>query len=193
MTSTVIIDGQEVEISNGDRENARTWFMYSDIDFSDASMALREVPMTYHGLDTSIKQIRTLLETQVDNECCILGFSQGATFAHILSVLAHHANQMDDDDSVIAAFTKIKKAILISGFSHMHQHPLVECLQDATNNNLHVQSLHIYGEGDTSVPARYSADLAKCFINPEVYIHEKGHFIPHNKPLIEKVLQFLDS
>jgi predicted esterase len=192
MTSTVIIDGEEVQISNGDRENARAWFMYSEEDYSDASMALKEVPMIYHGLDASIEHLRKFLETEVDDECVIFGFSQGATFCHVLSVLAHHAKQRDNTDPVIAPFAKIQKTILVSGFAHMHQNPLAESLEDTTNNIIQVQSLHVYGEGDTSVPRHFSEDLVKCFVGAEVYVHEKGHFIPHNKALIDTILCFLD-
>ena len=192
MTSIVNIDGKEVEVSNGDRENARAWFMYYDKDYADASMALKEMPMTYHGLDVSIEQIRDYLETEVDGECSILGFSQGATFCHILSILAHQSIQTDyADTSMLAPFAKIKRAILVSGFSHMHQIPLASCLKETEIKEIQLKSLHIYGEGDTSVPMRFSQNLASCFVNPEVYIHEKGHFIPHNKPLIDRVLQFL--
>lgn len=192
MTSIVIIDGKEVEISNGDRENARAWFTYCDHDYSDASMALKETPMTYHGLDASIEQIRDYLDTEVDVECSILGFSQGATFCHILSILAHHSKESNfAEDTSLAPFAKIKNAILVSGFSHMHQSPLASCLKEATTKEIQLKSLHIYGEGDTSVPKRFSEDLASCFVNPEIYVHEKGHFIPHNKPLIDRVLQFL--
>lgn len=191
MTSTILVDGQEVEVSNGDRENARAWFTYSSKDYSDASLALKEVPMLYHGIDASINQIRELLKA--NEEWYILGFSQGATFCHILSVLAHHAQNLDNEDVVIEPFGRIRKVILISGFTHMHQRPLSECIHDVAKNDIKIQSLHIYGEGDTSVPKHFSEDLAKCFINPEVFIHEKGHFIPHNKPLLDRVIQFLDS
>lgn len=51
MTSIVTVDGHEVRISNGDRENAIAWFVYSDKDYSDASMALKEVPMIYPWSD----------------------------------------------------------------------------------------------------------------------------------------------
>lgn len=193
MTSTVVIDGHQVQISNGDRENARAWFVYSDVDYSDASLALKELPMVYHGLGPSVQRIREILETQVDDDCCILGFSQGATFGHILSILTHHANQSDHADPVIGTFAKIKKVILVSGFPHMHCIPLAECIRETIKDNIQVQSLHIYGEGDTSVPKSYSENLSNCFVHAEVYIHEKGHFIPHNKPLIDRVLQFLES
>ena len=87
MTSIVEVDGQQVEITNGDRENARAWFMYSKIDPSDTSEALKETPMEYYGLEASISVIRDCL-CKLESSCTIFGFSQGATFVHILSILS---------------------------------------------------------------------------------------------------------
>ena len=194
MTSTVMIDGEAVQITNGDRENARAWFMYSEVDYSDASMALTESPMDYFGLDASIALIRDYLNAHVQHEeCFILGFSQGATFCHIISMLTHAAKQSDEFDADISPFAKIRKAILISGFSSMHERPLAACMKDTRKTNIQVQSLHIFGENDTSVPKPFCVDLAKCFVNSEIYVHEKGHFIPHNKPLLDQVVHFLES
>ncbi|KAL3792815.1 hypothetical protein HJC23_002622 [Cyclotella cryptica] len=193
MTSTILIDGQEVQITNGDRENARAWFLYSDTDYADASMALTEIPMHYVGLETSIAQVHDFLKTETNDECFVLGFSQGATFCHILSILAHAANLSDDTNSTLSVFAKIQKTILVSGFSSMHQNPLAEWTRDAVKKGIQIQSLHIFGEGDTSVPKQFSEDLAACFVNAEIYTHDKGHFIPHNKTLLDRVLEFVES
>jgi predicted esterase len=157
-------------------------------------MALKEIPMHYVGLEASIAQVQNYLRTQIDDECFIFGFSQGATFCHVISILAHAAKLSDDSDSTISSFAKISKAILVSGFSSMHQNPLAECMKDATKRDIQqIQSLHIFGEGDTSVPKHFSEDLTSCFVNAEVYIHEKGHFIPHNKAFLDQVMAFLKS
>ncbi|KAL3792822.1 hypothetical protein HJC23_002629 [Cyclotella cryptica] len=193
MTSTILIDGREVQITNGDREDARAWFLYSDTDYADASMALKEIPMPYVGLETSIAQVHDFLKTEIDDECFVLGFSQGATFCHILSILAHAAKLSDDTNSTISPFANISKAILVSGFSSMHKNALADCMRDAMKKGVQIQSLHIFGEGVTSVPKHFSEDLAECFVNAEIHIHDKGHFIPHNKTLLYRVLEFLES
>ena len=195
MTSNVAIDGEVVQITNGQRENAKAWFVYSKTDYADASMALKEVPMEYIGLDVSIEKVKECLMQCEDEFCAVLGFSQGATFGHILSQLASTAKQKTSHDNnnnseVQCPFSKIQCAILISGFQSMHNGTISYLNND---NKLHLKSLHIWGENDTSVPKIYGEKLSNCFINPEIYVHEKSHYIPHNKPLIESVITFLQS
>lgn len=195
MTSTVEIDGKEVQITNGQRENAKAWFVYSNIDCADASMALEETSMEYVGLDTSIDKVKEYL-SQCDGNlpCAILGFSQGATFGHILSELASAAKK--NTCSNLDPFAKIHCAILSGGFPSMHNGPLASndnTTTEVANNKLDLKSLHIFGERDTSVPKEYGEKLASRFNNPEIYIHDKGHIIPNNKALCERVLGFLDS
>jgi len=225
MTSTVLIDGQPVQITNGDRENARAWFLYSSSDSADASLALEETPMEYIGLNDSIDRVRECLTTHCNKEddvCAILGFSQGATFCHILSILASAAAKKQSNNNPnnlkLYPFSKIHCAILLSGFPSMHNGPLLgENLATATRNAgvaaskknaeaaaqghnnyannklIELPSLHIFGEKDTSVPKSYGEKLATLFDNPDSYDHGKGHVIPHNAALCERVISFLDS
>mmetsp|Transcript_28612 Transcript_28612/g.61041 ORF Transcript_28612/g.61041 Transcript_28612/m.61041 type:complete len:250 (-) Transcript_28612:125-874(-) len=193
MTSTVEIDGKEIQITNGQRENAKAWFVYSSVDRADASMALEETPMEYVGLDASIDQVKEYLMQCDGNLCAILGFSQGATFGHILSELASTAKQKRHANLEANPFAKIQCAILLSGFPSMHNGPLSNTNTERANNKLDLKSLHIYGGKDTSVPKSYGKKLANCFDNPEIYLHGKGHVIPHNNALCERVLGFLDS
>ena len=204
MNSNVEIDGEVVQITNGQRENAKAWFVYSKTDYADASMALKEVPMEYIGLDVSIEKVKECLMQCEDEFCAVLGFSQGATFGHILSQLASTAKQKTSNDNnnseVQCPFSKIQCAILISGFPSMHNGTIPyeltphENINEHNNDNkLHLNSLHIWGENDTSVPKIYGEKLSNCFIDPEIYVHEKSHYIPHNKPLIESVITFLQS
>lgn len=197
MTSNIEIDGEVVQITNGQRENAKAWFVYSKTDNADASLALKEVPMEYIGLDTSIEKVNEWLMQCEDEFCAIIGFSQGATFSHILSLLACQDNNNSD---VQFPFSKIQCAILISGFPSMYNGTIPyltthDNRNESNNysNKLHLNSLHIWGVNDTSVPKIYGEKLSSCFHNPEIYVHEKSHYIPHNKPLIERVITFLQS
>mmetsp|Transcript_18318 Transcript_18318/g.33511 ORF Transcript_18318/g.33511 Transcript_18318/m.33511 type:complete len:207 (+) Transcript_18318:462-1082(+) len=196
MTSTVAIDGKEVQITNGERKNAKAWFVYSTTDSADASMSLEETSMEYVGLDTSIDQVKECLAQCNDNLCAILGFSQGATFCHILSMLSCAAKQNNDDpnNSEAYPFAKIQCAILFSGFPSMHDNGSFSAnSKNTAHNKLDLRSLHIFGGNDTSVPKRYGEKLANLFSNPETYDHGKGHVIPHNAILCERVIEFLDS
>ncbi len=291
MTSTVEIDGQMVQITNGERENARAWFYYSNVDVADASRALSETKMKYYGLDESIlsisrdiirKSTRTTTRTiaaatpaptvvngddtgtttttasanQEDNEesvgcytfdgddlpVAILGFSQGATMCHLLSALACKANQLklsgvankngidsidNDNDKdntiVVRAMSRIKCAILFSGFTAMHTDSDSDSVEDdrikggnegeegiaAEKNNsftglfgmelldenfqLDLPSLHLFGEKDTSVPPLLSEKLSRQFRENVVYVHGKGHVIPQDVQSAEQLVSFLDS
>ena len=121
-----------VEIRNGDRENARAWFYYSDLDRADASAALNEEKIEYYGLDESIK----CFCDQIAHEECgdslplaILGFSQGAVFAHILTRLATNStangcdcitSQSEATSNMLRQLSRIQCAIMCSGFEAMH-------------------------------------------------------------------------
>jgi predicted esterase len=193
-TSMVEVDGQLIEITNGDRENAKAWFMYSDKDPSDASMALKETPMQYFGLNDSISIIKEYLcKLEMQEPCTIFGFSQGATFVHILSMLASAARK-EPDCKHLSPFAKIDSAILASGFASMHQGSVTDNIQDINSEDfITIRSLHIIGDKDTSVPKSYGDKLAALYAEPQIYIHNKGHFIPHNKALIDTVIEFLDT
>jgi len=203
MTSDVEIDGEVVRITNGKRENARAWFLYSRIDDADASMALRETPMEYIGLDASIYRLKECLERNGDGFHAILGFSQGATFGHILSQLRCAEKRRDGTGPGARALDKVRCAILLSGFPSMHDGsppPRATAGGVATdgtggdvNDKLDLRSLHIYGDKDTSVPKSFGEKLARRFKDPETYDHGKSHMIPHNKALIDRIVTFLDS
>mmetsp|Transcript_18233 Transcript_18233/g.32616 ORF Transcript_18233/g.32616 Transcript_18233/m.32616 type:complete len:249 (-) Transcript_18233:18-764(-) len=202
MMSTVKIDGKEVQITNGERKNAKAWFLYSKTDSADASMALKETPMEYIGLCASIQRVKECLmrcNNNHNNFCAILGFSQGATFCHVLSKLASTGKHNNDPDSDLNPFAKIRCAVLLSGFPSMHNGSLENITTKTTahnnnkNNLIDLRSLHIFGEKDTSVPKSFGEKLANSFSDPETYDHGKGHWIPHTAVLCERVIDFLDS
>ena len=150
MTSVAEVDGAEVEVTNGGRENARAWFLYSDDDPADATGALDGTPTEYVGLRRSVDLVGECLLRMRRNDhgddddrdfCAILGFSQGATFGHVLSAMAASSlasprgrgNDDGDDDGDPGAslssssssrsnpFGRICCAILIGGFPSMHR------------------------------------------------------------------------
>ena len=153
MTSVVEVDGAEVEVTNGGRENARAWFLYSEADPADATGALDGTPTEYVGLRRSVDLVgECLLRTPRNGHdddgdgdfCAILGFSQGATFGHVLSAMAASSlaspRGRGDDDGVgdgdrrlrdppgapssssrSYPFGRIRCAILIGGFPSMHR------------------------------------------------------------------------
>lgn len=106
--------------------------------------------LVYHGLQESIEFIQSLWNSQEFDG--ILGFSQGATFASILSPI------------LIPKFM-----IVVSGFL-----PFPKTLADSILNDK-TQSLHIMGKSDEIVPMDESIELSQRFINPIMYIHDGGY------------------
>ena len=154
--------------------------------------------MEYIGLQDSINIVRKFLMQHISDgkkPCAILGFSQGATFCHILSMLASASKMENGDDcddlEVIRPFQMIKCAMLLSGFPSMHDGKLLT--SNINIGELDIKSLHIFGEKDTSVPKSFGDKLANRFVNPETYDHGKGHVIPHNADFCERVIKFVDS
>ena len=76
----------------------------------------------------------------------------------------------------------------------MHRGSLTDSLQTTDDKEpITTRSLHIMGANDTSVPKHYGDKLAACYLDPKIYIHEKGHSIPHNKAMIEAITDFLET
>jgi fermentation-respiration switch protein FrsA (DUF1100 family) len=53
------------------------------------------------------------------------------------------------------------------------------------------QSLHVYGENDTTVDPSRSLALIPEFENPEVYIHSGAHYVPTDGEGRQRLAQFM--
>jgi predicted esterase len=122
--------------------------------------------LVYNGLQDSIAFIKTLWNSQSFD--IILGFSQGATFASILSEIL-----------------KPKLLIVVSGFL-----PFPPNLQ---YQQIPIKSLHFMGKTDQIVPLEENFKLSQTYINPTVYIHDGGHYLPLNKGSLETIKNFISS
>ena len=195
-TSTVEVDGQMVEITNGERDNARAWFLFNPDDPADASQSQNRQPMTYIGLNESLDLVQVVLKELMvqknDEFVSIFGFSQGSVLCHILSRLA---------EALPDRFGAIRAAILASGFAaqHVWDGPDATTYSTATIGNLcdrasiSMPSLHTIGQKDQSVVPTMSEDLAQIYLNAVVYYHEKGHMIVQRSSDCAQVVQFLNA
>jgi predicted esterase len=122
--------------------------------------------LTYHGLQDSITFIKNIYDSQSFD--LILGFSQGATFAAILSQIL-----------------KPKLLIIVSGFL-----PFPPNLQ---YSQIPINSLHIIGKSDDIVPLEENFKLSQTFTNPTIYIHEGGHYLPLNQESLATIRNFIHS
>lgn len=107
----------------------------------------------------------------------ILGFSQGASFASLLSVLK------DKPDSGI----NFKFVILIAGFrSQLTPHVSMY------DRPIACPSFHSIGTSDAVIPTAASEELAASFLNAMVYRHDGGHYIPASPQLRTALVEFLN-
>jgi pimeloyl-ACP methyl ester carboxylesterase len=181
MTSLVEVGGEMVQVTNGSREHAKAWFLYSNEDPSDTSLSQTGQVIDYVGMDDSLRVIKEELKTlpKENSSVSILGFSQGAVFCHVLASLAAKK---------IPPFDRIGKCILVSGFCATPQGYSKESL-----SQIRIPSLHVIGSDDTSVVPSLSVDLAARFVNPDILRHEKGHILPQQSARCTKMIEFLNG
>lgn len=204
MTSNIEIEGKMIEINNFSPDrNPNTWFSYHD----DSGILLSEeesrnnrgyVPedfltksLPYHGWLESVHSIGTQLKHELGNGQNIdgiLGFSQGATMAHILCSIKHD-NQFMKDNPECEWLSSLKFSIFAGGFpSRLHPSPFQP---DLTNESINLPTLHFSGQLDNDVPTCFHHELAACFRNPVIHHHSKGHIVPNNSADVNAMLSFL--
>ena len=193
MKSTIHIEGQPVEITNGGRKNARAWFTYNRIDPCDTSESQTGKAIEYIGLDESLGLIGDVIRGVVETGdkaaesasrrkvVVLLGFSQGGTFAHVLASIARDM------------FRNIDGVICIGAFPAKHMSTAESNYRPCLDQTIGIKSLHVIGRNDTSVRPNLSNDLASLFQDPLIYRHEKGHLVPSNSAACHAVIAFLAS
>ncbi|KAE9415224.1 hypothetical protein Angca_005065, partial [Angiostrongylus cantonensis] len=141
-----------------EREDVRSWwFSREDDQFSS-----RDVCNIAKGFEKSVSFICEYLRLNGPFDG-ILGFSQGASMAHLLLV-------MEKRGEISLGF---RFAILISGFlslSAVHS-PYISLTCD-------VPTLHIYGTDDQIVFSTASEKFKSMFSDSITIVHEGGHYIP---------------
>jgi predicted esterase len=152
-------------------EQERGWFFsrpelaYRGIDKTDICIGLQE---TISFLVDKFKE-----EGPFDG---ILGFSQGAC---LLSLLSVHFKPIHPD-------LKYQFAIFFSGFkSQLTPHSV---MYQATSS---IASFHSIGGCDAVIPPEMSKELTASFINPTIYEHNGGHYIPASPELRRTLQDFL--
>jgi predicted esterase len=100
----------------------------------------------------------------------VFGFSQGACLAAILCSIAF-------DNTSVYKSIKFKFAIIIAGFkSGQSQHEMYY----NSASKLNIPTLHVLGTEDKVIPYDMSLKLSDYFLEPKVYTHNFGHYIPVN-------------
>lgn len=178
--------------STDERENAKAWFLLNANDPSDASLSQAGIPLTYVGLDESLLMVEEELHRYQGGDdifTAILGFSQGAVFCHVLSVLAQRDARR---------FGAIGAVMLASGFAAQHVPDSLSALYNTgrlpdRDVIREIPSLHLIGKHDTSVDPTLSLDLVDLFSQGQILWHEKGHIVPQKSAECANVIAFLDN
>ncbi|KAG1670654.1 Esterase OVCA2 [Nymphon striatum] len=169
------------------------WFneprKFSAITYCDTSM----------GMDESIEFVKKVLieEGPIDG---IMGFSQGAALAAIISSLKAKGaedqvldNALHDGiKSYVVDTTNIANTfwftILVSSFkSRCSLH------EDLYSPTIFIPSLHVYGEGDEVVHTDMSEEVCYHFDQPTRLIHPGGHYIPADSKVKQTYFDFFEK
>ena len=209
MKSTVDIEGQTVQVTNGGRENARAWFAYNRDDPCDTTESQSGRCIEYVGVEESVDVLAGVLrecskggngDKEKDDDrgiLALIGFSQGGTFAHILASLAALGSKKglatDTNCEIICPriFASIDAVICIGAFPAKHSPRENSTYHPRLDQSLETKSLHVIGKSDTSVCPELSGNLAALFDDADTYQHEKGHVVPTNSASCEAIIGFL--
>ena len=109
----------------------------------------------------------------------VWGFSQGATVASILSRIAEQNDTCLLEPANGRTNIKFKFVIIAATYKSPNEPELFRFFD--TEKKLSMPSLHIIGKNDLIVSSDKSLKFAEeHFSQPEIYLHEFGHFIPRN-------------
>ncbi|KAF9406509.1 hypothetical protein HW555_013152 [Spodoptera exigua] len=142
----------------GDEDTARSWwFNAEDNTYSGKCLGGPAI-----GFEQTLEAIRLAVVEHGPFDG-LMGFSQGACLVGILASM---------QQKELLPF-KFKFAMIISGF----------CSESLVHKGFYDQiinlpSLHVYGEGDSTIPKEMSESLINLFRSPVVVEHTDGHYVP---------------
>ncbi|KAL0955689.1 hypothetical protein HGRIS_001913 [Hohenbuehelia grisea] len=124
------------------------------------------------GLENTFSFLRDILSREkLDG---VLGFSQGATLAAILSaMLERPENYPNILINGLPPHPPFEFCVAMSGFKHPD--PYLSSILDATFNT---RTLHVIGRRDTLTDPAMSFTLVDVSLNRRVEMHDWGHIVP---------------
>ncbi|KAK9759409.1 hypothetical protein K7432_017676, partial [Basidiobolus ranarum] len=141
-----------------------------------------EENVVYDKLDESLEFLKDVLNTEGPFDG-IIGFSQGAALAGILSGLLEHR-----EGSIFQTCTQpaFRFGVFFGGYkSALPEHGSL------FNPPLKCPSLHVIGLYDAVISKERSEELSKCFQSSTVLYHEGGHFVPASPGIKKDCVKFL--
>ncbi|KAJ9052308.1 hypothetical protein DSO57_1035587 [Entomophthora muscae] len=134
-------------------------------EFQPLQAWFRHAGTDYLGFDETLKILRDhiLKEGPFDG---IMGFSQGAMVASLLSVMIERRHPLVNPNGDLPDF---KFAIIISGFT-----PRLEPFKTFFDAPVKTPSLHVIGETDTTIEPEWSRIHSNSFLKPDIVLHPGG-------------------
>ncbi|CEP14960.1 hypothetical protein [Parasitella parasitica] len=121
----------------------------------------------------------------------IMGFSQGACFAALLTELLEDRTCFPNLISPTFGHPPFKFSIIVAGFK--------PTMQEATNIMLNkdkkvkTPSMHFIGDLDTLVLPEAMISLAETFEKPNIFRHTGGHYLPSNPSSRKELDKFISQ
>ncbi|KAI9486382.1 MAG: serine hydrolase FSH [Benjaminiella poitrasii] len=142
------------------------------------------------GFKESVEQVKDILleEGPFDG---ILGFSQGACFAALLTEMLENRTYFPDLISPEFKHAPFKFSIFVAGFK--------PTLQEATNvmlnknSKVKTPSMHFIGDLDTLVLPEAMMSMTEAFENPKIYRHQGGHYLPSSASSRKEFKDFISQ
>ena len=113
----------------------------------------------------------------------VLGFSQGACVAAVLSAMLEKGS--------LPPNIKFDFAVLISGFLPRDACYSAICDPAGSGKIRQVRSLHVVGKSDDVVEPARSYKAAEIFERCEFVEHDKGHLVPSDKHVRDAIKAFI--
>jgi len=137
------------------------WFSAADRSYT------LDVTSCDDGFSETLKYINGIFETQGPFDG-IFGFSQGGCLAGVLCKIASNQDSQFE-------YIRFNFAIIVAGFkSFQTQHEIFYNLNNKTN----LPTLHVIGNADQVISREAATNLTNYFLDPKIFYHEAGHFIP---------------
>ncbi|KAI8972494.1 serine hydrolase FSH [Pilobolus umbonatus] len=140
------------------------------------------------GFKESVEYIKDVLikEGPFDG---ILGFSQGAGFAALLTKLMEDRSDLPDIIPPTFEHPPFRFAIIVAGFNAKYQTATKELLEK--KSAVKTPSLHYIGDTDTLISPETMLSLTAAFEKPTVFRHPGGHYLPYTSDSKEAFNKFI--
>eukprot|EP01006_Ploeotia_vitrea_P008525 TRINITY_DN20416_c0_g1_i1.p1 TRINITY_DN20416_c0_g1~~TRINITY_DN20416_c0_g1_i1.p1 ORF type:complete len:265 (-),score=113.20 TRINITY_DN20416_c0_g1_i1:8-733(-) len=193
-------DERQDEVKEDADENKKSkkrlsWWITKDLPADQQSQQSKQskgdatVLKQYQGWDAGVVAIAKLFREQGPFDA-VVGFSQGACVAGVLSAINRNARNPALADDKRFDDIRFKAAVMIGGFipRDVQLHKLFDAEQPIST-----PTLTVYGKNDTAVQPASSIALSKCFETSHTFVHDGGHFVPTNAAAAAAYAEFFND